>query len=210
LQPSSAAIVALIFAFGTSAWSTASRSLWQHGPSMLMLAAALLIQRRGRRLALAGACLAFAYVIRPTNAIPLAAATIWTMGCRRDSARSYLAVVAATIALFGLSSRIVYGSWLPPYYAAGRLGGNPAFFEALARHLVSPGRGLLVFSPVLVFAGLGVALKIRLRRFTALDASLVAVVLLHWIAISSFPHWWGGHSYGPRFFSDMLPYLVYF
>src|SRR5262249_406361 len=58
--------------------------------------------------------------------------------------------------------------------------------------------------------GLGVALKIRLRRFTALDASLVAVVLLHRIAISSFPHWWGGHSYGPRFFSDMLPYLVYF
>jgi hypothetical protein len=22
-------------------------------------------------------------------------------------------------------------------------------------------------------------------------------------------HWWGGHSYGPRLFSDMAPYLCY-
>ena len=34
--------LALLFAFGTSAWSTASRALWQHAPAMLMLTAALL------------------------------------------------------------------------------------------------------------------------------------------------------------------------
>ena len=34
-------LVVLIFAFGTSAWSTASRGLWQHGPTMLMLSIAL-------------------------------------------------------------------------------------------------------------------------------------------------------------------------
>ena len=41
-----AMLVALAFAFGTSAWSTASRSLWQHGPSMLLLGLALLAQLR--------------------------------------------------------------------------------------------------------------------------------------------------------------------
>ncbi|MEK6222933.1 MAG: hypothetical protein N2D54_11865, partial [Chloroflexota bacterium] len=35
-----AILLSFVFAFGTSAWSTASRGLWQHGPSMLMLAAA--------------------------------------------------------------------------------------------------------------------------------------------------------------------------
>lgn len=30
------------------------------------------------------------------------------------------------------------------------------------------------------------------------------------LAISAFPHWWAGHSYGPRFFADMVPFLVYF
>ena len=34
-------VLALLFAFGTSAWSTASRALWQHGPDMLMLTTGL-------------------------------------------------------------------------------------------------------------------------------------------------------------------------
>lgn len=34
-------LTVFIFAFCTSAWSTGSRALWQHGPSMLMLSAAL-------------------------------------------------------------------------------------------------------------------------------------------------------------------------
>jgi len=52
-------------------------------------------------------------------------------------------------------------------------------------------------------------LKLR-RSGELLDCFLVGIVLLHWIAISSFPHWWGGHSFGYRLFSDMVPYLTYF
>src|SRR5262249_56181386 len=39
----------------------------------------------------------------------------------------------------------------------------------------------------------------------------VAVTLvLHWIAIAlSNGNWWGGDSYGPRFFADLLPYLTF-
>ncbi len=29
------------------------------------------------------------------------------------------------------------------------------------------------------------------------------------MVISSFPHWWAGHSFGPRSFTDMTPYLVW-
>src|SRR5581483_10097604 len=35
-------IIALLFAFGTSAWSTGSRALWQHGASMLLISVASL------------------------------------------------------------------------------------------------------------------------------------------------------------------------
>jgi hypothetical protein len=38
----------------------------------------------------------------------------------------------------------------------------------------------------------------------------VAVIGAHWILISIFSHWWAGHSYGPRLFTDVLPYAVYF
>src|SRR5438132_8301741 len=40
--------LAALFAFGTSAWSVASRALWQHGPSMLLLAVALHLFVRAR------------------------------------------------------------------------------------------------------------------------------------------------------------------
>ena len=53
------------------------------------------------------------------------------------------------------------------------------------------------------------ALKLRARSFRLLDAALVAIVVLHWLSISAFPHWWAGHSFGPRFFTDVVPYLVY-
>ena len=35
-----------------------------------------------------------------------------------------------------------------------------------------------------------------------------AVVVAHWVTISFVPHWWGGWTYGPRLFSDMVPFLV--
>jgi hypothetical protein len=51
-------LAALVFAFSTSAWSTASRSAWQHGPSMLCLTvglwALLRSERRAGAAALAG------------------------------------------------------------------------------------------------------------------------------------------------------------
>jgi hypothetical protein len=202
-------VIGATFAFGTSAWSTASRALWQHGPSMLVLSLALLLQLRRRTLWLAGGLLAFAYVIRPTNSIPLALGTLWAVVTRSRRAIGFVAGVATVLALFVFANERVYGAILPPYYHAGRLG-SPTFLEALAGDMVSPARGLLIFSPVLAFATFGVVLKIRARRFDALDRSLVCCVILHWVAIASFPHWWAGYSYGPRFFTDMLPYLVYF
>jgi hypothetical protein len=204
-----AAVVAIIFAFGTSAWSTASRSLWQHGPSMLVLSLALLVQVRGRLLPLGGALLAFSYVIRPTNSVALACGLLWATVTRSWRAVGFVLGAAVVLGLFFAINRRLYGAVLPPYYKPGRLGSS-TFWVALAGNIISPARGLLIFSPILAFGALGIVLKIRERRFGWLDVSLVACIVLHWIAIASFPHWWGGYSYGPRFFTDMLPYLTYF
>jgi len=239
LSAGGAALIALIFAFGTSAWSTASRSLWQHGPSMLMLSLALMLQRppspqslssgfgeprppspqglpsaaRGTaRLFFVGAALAFAYAIRPTNAVPLALGAAWVALCYPRRLLSCLAGVGVVLVPFLAANQIIYGAWLPPYFSPQFFGGrNPFFGEALAGSLVSPGRGLLIYSPVLLFVAAGVAIKIQARRFTALDLSVLMCIFLHWIGTAWVNRvWWGGYSYGPRFFTDMLPYLVYF
>jgi len=206
-----ALVVAIVFAFGTSAWSTASRALWQHAPSMFLLALALYAQVRGARPAWIGLLLALAYVVRPTNAVPLAAAGAWLLATRPRAIPEFALGAAVVFIPFVVGNDVVYGSWLPPYYKPGFYSRNAFIAEALAGDLVSPNRGLFVFSPVLALSGVGVLLKAAARRLTALDLSLVACIVLHWIAIAvSNGNWWGGHSYGPRFFADMLPYFSYF
>jgi hypothetical protein len=45
----------------------------------------------------------------------------------------------------------------------------------------------------------------------ALDASVLAAIVAHAVATAWInPTWWGGYSYGPRFFTDILPYFMYF
>ena len=211
-----ACLLAGIFAFATSAWSTASRALWQHGPSMLMLTLALylvlLARRRPTLIPLAALPLALAYVMRPTNALSVAFLTVYVLRRHRPWAFRYLlggSLVTVPFLVFNLA---VHGAPLPPYYraAAAGLGPTQDFLEALAGTLVSPARGLFVFSPVLLFAIPGAVARLRAPRRDELDVWLVLIVVLHWVTISTFRSWWGGHSYGPRLFTDVAPYLVYF
>ncbi|HEY6118383.1 MAG TPA: hypothetical protein VIV66_00415, partial [Pyrinomonadaceae bacterium] len=47
----------------------------------------------------------------------------------------------------------------------------------------------------------------RVHRLAVLALSICAG---HLFIISTFPHWWGGHSYGPRFTTGLVPWLVLF
>jgi len=202
-----------IFALCTSAWSTASRALWQHGPSMLMLSVALCIvllaEKRPKWIVWAGLPLAYAYVIRPTNSISALCLSVYVLVRHRKHIFAFLGMAAAVGVPFLILNLAVYRAVLPPYYLPSRLGTNKAFFEAMAANLVSPARGLFVYSPVFFVSVVGVFLKIRDRKLDRLDVALLVILLLHLVTISSFQHWWGGHSFGPRFFCDMVPYLTY-
>ncbi|HEV2125076.1 MAG TPA: hypothetical protein VGW38_20190, partial [Chloroflexota bacterium] len=204
---------ALVFAFATPAWSTATRALWQHGPTMFFQAVALLLAVRSRTKPESarwmGVPLVLAYVMRPTAAILVASLSLWVV-LRRRAFLLHFAVSGLVVAvLFAAVNYVSYGTILPPYFDAGRLGGRGVPLEALAGTLVSPSRGLLVFSPVLILAVAGVVVRVRSRRFDALDAAVVTSVVMFWLSISAFPHWWGGNAYGPRLLTDVVPMLLY-
>ncbi|OPL17713.1 MAG: hypothetical protein AVO35_08595 [Candidatus Aegiribacteria sp. MLS_C] len=209
--PLSLALV-FIFSLCSPAVSTASRGLWPHGPSMLMLALTLyLLTEAEKRPSLAACCslpLAFSFVIRPTNAVPVLLLTIFVFIRYRKQFIRYLLwslPVALPFVAFNLS---VYGFPVSPYYLPGRLDSGVNLLVSLPGTLISPGRGLFVFSPVLLFALWGIRAGIRKRKL--LDMILTGVLVLHWVIISSFKQWWGGHAFGPRYFGDVLPVLVYF
>jgi hypothetical protein len=203
---------ALAFAFATPAWSTASRSMWQHGPSMLFLALAILLALRadeGRSgWAGMGACLAAAYTMRPTNATPVLVLSLWALLAHRRHFLSYLAGAAPVAAVFLSVNLVAYHALLPAYYTHGQgFAITHTVLVALLGDLVSPSRGLLFFVPLVVLSVAGVWLQVRHGWRSSLWQAFAIIPVAHWVLISTFKHWWGGDSYGPRFFTDMMPFF---
>jgi hypothetical protein len=215
LEALPAFLLTLALAFGTGLWSTASRVLWQHGPSAAALAAVVLLLTEesddGRRwafwLGLAGA---LAYVLRPTNALTALGLLVY-VALRRPRRLPAFVLGASLLAVpFCGANLALYGALLPPYFRPEMLGGSHAhFLEALLGNLVSPARGLFLWTPVLLL-GLGSAfLRLVRRTLPPEETWMLAVVVLHWGFVSLLSQWWAGHSVGPRFFSDVSPYLCW-
>jgi hypothetical protein len=205
--------VALAFALATPAWSTASRAMWQHGPSMLCIAVGLLCALRaqaGRRgWAGMGAAFAASYAMRPTDSLIIIIMALWILLAER---RHLLAVVAGAVpplAILATVDLVYYHQILTPYYTGGQqfdVSGTMAV--ALAGNLVSPARGLFIFCPLIVLSVIGVVVRWRAGELTAFWKALAIIPAAHWIVISAFKHWWGGDSFGPRFFTDLMPVFV--
>lgn len=206
-------VAALVFAFGTSAWSVGSRALWQQTASMLFLALALLaLQRidRGRQQSLfLGLWLGLALVMRPTNAIAVAFFVLWLCLRRRRSVLVAGLGFAAVLLPFLVFSRLQYGQFIPPYYLPNRFEEDSPFsaWESLWMNLISPSRGLLVYNTVAVLAVFGTVFSIRKKTFSEIDGLMVASCVAQLVAITSYGST-GGSTYGPRLMIDILPFLV--
>jgi hypothetical protein len=208
-------VTTVIFALGTTMWSTASRGLWQHGPLVMMLVAAMLLLVRGRQrpslVQYASIPLALAFVIRPTAALPIAAISAYVLIRHREWFVRYALYGTAIAILWIVYNRHELGVPVAPqYYWPGRVAASGTILEAMLGNLVSPARGLFVYSPVLLLAFSGFALALRHRNERLLTLCFGGIVVLHWLIVSRFPHWWAGHSYGPRFMTDIVPFLMYF
>ena len=100
----------------------------------------------------------------------------------------------------------VYGSVLPDYYLFHL--SSEHLWEALAGNLISPSRGLFVFVPSAAFALWLVGYywrELSHRRLAILSLGIIAV---HLFVMSRDPNWWGGHCYGPRLSTDLVPWFV--
>jgi len=209
-------LVVFIFAFCTSSWSVSSRALWQHGPSMLMLSMTLyfiLLEDNGHIKGIikyTAIPLALAFIIRPTNAVPIVFISIYILINYRNQFVKYVLIALPVATIFFLYNFSIYGSLLSPYYLPERIFHLQRFFEALAGNLISPSRGLLIYSPILILSFWLMFKKLIELELNSISVFLIIIVFGHWVVISSLPFWWGGHSYGPRFFADMIPFFIYF
>ncbi len=205
--------LALVFAFGTNTWMISSQALWQHGTGELLIALALLlvvVPASAVRTALLGAVCVVMAANRPPDALIAGALVLFTVWSRRRSALWLLAGAALPLAAL-----LYYNLDFIGHYAGGyALGKSPnkKFFElswsGMPALLVSPTRGLLVFSPFLAFIPVGLIQRLRTPNSKVLAVALSLAVAAQFLLYSQ-ADWRAGVSWGPRWLTDLLPILLW-
>jgi hypothetical protein len=215
-----AAGLALVYAFATSTWSVASQGLWGHGPAELGMALALYGTLRPdppRWLTgLVGVALAVMVASRMATGLVAGAILFHLVRVERERSVPALAVFMIALGMVLAHNAAVFGSlqggydWLHAHHRQFH-GVDGAWSTPLgagfAGILVSPSRGLLVYSPVLVGAGVGAASWLAGPR-RALGTVLVVALAGSLGLMAKYSVWWGGHAFGPRLLTDFLPLFV--
>jgi hypothetical protein len=215
-----ASLIALAFGAGTNLWASVSQTLWQQETSSCALMAAVMLlaepDARPVRAAGAGALLGVAGWARPQLApivLVLAVSMIARWGRRGviglvPIAAAMLLAIGINVAWFGtaLGGMASLETLHPLVHAAsGSVSTTP--WTSAAGLLVSPSRGLLVFSPIVAFAALGIPVALGEGWGSDLPWCLAAAAA-EFVPYSFYQVWWGGHTYGPRYMIDVLPLLV--
>lgn len=194
---------AVVYAFGTGTW-VYSQALWQHPLAEVGVAAAavcLLRPPSRRRALLAGAAAALALAARPPAFIPAAIFGVFMWRERRADVWHFLGTFTTGTALL-----IAYNVSTLAFPTGGYHGGGlgPPDPARLLGLLVSPSRGLFVYCPLALLA-LG-ALSRRTRPTALRWFALALPAYALFFAGSRL--WWGGYSYGPRLFTDVMPLVA--
>lgn len=204
-----ALVFSLVYAFATCVWSIASRGLWQHSASLLWVNAAL-AALLAPRVAIAGLFLGLAVLSRPANALLAIPLTIFVWRHRRPSLPPFALMAALTVIISVVYSAAYLGNPLAlgqAYRIGGGFGGDIAV--GAAGLLVSPSRGLFVFTPIFLLSAAGIFLAWRDRQ-QPLYRYLVVASLLQVLLAARWHMWWGGSSFGYRLLLELVPALVIF
>lgn len=212
-----------IFAFATNTWITSSQGLWQHTASNLALVTIIFCLLKANRtsekdykiwLLITGVACGLIPGIRPTNTLYTIAAIIYSIFTYRFQS-VYLFV--------GLVSALPSVAW-NLYYFGNLTGGYSKMFptppykftfsnfiNASLGTLISPSRGLLLFSPIVLYSLAGAYQVFQLKG--GKDEKLIGCMTIASVILFSsycfYIIWWAGYSYGPRFMADMMPVVCY-
>lgn len=218
--PAVAALIAAGFGLGSPVWSTLSRALWSHTWMTFWITAAVVLLVATRRAAnrTRTADLLFG--------LGLGTALFWAVFCRQHAVLSAAAIgvfllprdrrlLTITVLTGGawatalvVASLAYFGTPTPPsVYTAEAIDGRDVL-NRFAGLMVSPTRGLFVYCPYL--AVVGVLLVTGRKHLT--DAGLLLPAGLavggYTAVLACYNGWHANWAYGPRYFSDVLPWFV--
>jgi len=218
LDERSAALAAAVIFLGTAWLPVISQALWQHTGAVLALSAAVWALFAAPPAAWSSACGGFAagaaIACRPADLF-LGAALLLAFAVRggwRSGLLPALAGAAVPLGLNMLYQWQIFGSPLATGYGAEAVNGWrspwPDGALGLVGLLVSPARGILLWSPILLAAFIALLRPERDDPRRAILRLLGAGAIAHALMMACWWAWDGAFSLGPRMLSDELPLLA--
>ncbi|MDH4207391.1 MAG: hypothetical protein OEV76_00785 [Anaerolineae bacterium] len=209
--------LSVVYAFASSTWTISSQILWQHAASQLFLAATiycLLSAPNARKsVYLGGLFLGLAVAARPTNVLIALILLLYLLHRFPHRVPWLLGGALIPLSLLLWYNQATFGCALcTGYMAEAHAGWSTPLHLGLLGILLSPGKGLLVYSPVFFFSLVGVVASWRTAIrgkdttwfFRYLGFAAVGFILL----MSKWHAWHGGWSFGPRMLVDATPLLI--
>ena len=208
--------IAVVSMLGTSLMSTGATGLWNSDYSLVFVSLTLLHLVRRQHSGVShssilylGALLAVGFLCRPSTAMFGLAVLVYLLG---EPDRRI--VLGAAVALLAVGLAVAVPSlvplpWMAGHYSPGRLRFVNPLGVGLYGVLLSPSRGLFVFSPFLGVVAVG-----AVRYVGSLCRDRIFWLCTVWIALHTLAvainqgKWWGGHSFGPRMLVDVIPAFV--
>jgi hypothetical protein len=219
-----ALFTAACYALGTCAWAVSSQHIWQQTANAFFLCLGCLFFLRGpdsrKLVAASGAAFGAALACRSTSLLLLLAVAIYLAVWHKKSVYAFVAATVPVPAALGVYNWYYFGNpfslgqEIVGHTMAMEKTGSPELwqtplYEGALGLLASPSRGLLIFSPFLVFAAFGIFRIWRDARFRAFRPLTIATLAIMAVQCKWFD-WWGGWTYGYRPWLDVVPLLTLF
>lgn len=208
-----ALILTFIYAFSTNSWAVSSQALWQHTSSQLFNSLVIYFLVKGLKnekfIPYVGLWVGISIFCRPTNAIVGIIIAIYILLKKRKKFIYFLIG-----GLIPLSFLLIYNLNIFGNIFGGYAGGTTSLavwqgnlLSGLNKVLFSPGRGLLIYSPVLILSFIGFFRAIYQKKDIYIFLGIIPILYI--ILISCFKVWYGGGCFGSRLLTDPLPFFVF-
>ncbi|RJP32818.1 MAG: hypothetical protein C4527_05580 [Candidatus Omnitrophota bacterium] len=239
IQKEGALVLAGAYALGTALWPIASQSLWQHGPGVFWWSVCFYYLIRfaedcgcnhtpsqdsqrsfTRYLFYAGAAAGFATLCRTVNGIGAVALSLALLCHYPRRSWSFIAPAVFLTASLIAYNVLIFDSWKGGdvvlhslHWELDRVEGgswSTPLWVGFPGQLISPSRGLLIFSPFLIFALWGmVAIWKKADVRWRMIAWTIPIPIIMLLVFGKYAVWWGGNShYGPRYQIEAYPFLM--
>lgn len=208
-------ILTFIFSMCTINLPLISQGLWQHGTVQLFLILAVIFYLKNNPFLLF-LSLGFAILARPTAGIALVIFAVFLIVNQRKRIFPDFDFKYWVGGFFGILipflffiyyNNTFYQSLTNQGYASqlenSWLGNFPESFIGM---FLSPSKGVLIYSPILIFSLIGFYYGYKKHELVKIS---FWIVLVHCLVLSKWKHWYGGYGYGYRMVSDVIPFFIF-